>query len=142
MNRLGEGQFVAYSAGSTPAGQVNPHALSLLQRLGYPTDGLRSKSWSEFARPGAPPLDFVITVCDDAAGEACPIWPGRPISAHWGMPDPAAAKGSEPVIAAAFAETYRALFNRINAFAALPHERLDRIALQRRMQQIGGEGGA
>ena len=140
-NRLGEGRSVAHSAGSTPTGQVNPHALSLLRRLGYPTEGLRSKSWSEFAGPDAAPLDFIVTVCDNAAGEACPIWPGRPISAHWGMPDPAAVAGSDAVIAAAFAETYRELLNRINAFVALRHDRLDRIALQRRMQQIGGSSG-
>lgn len=137
MNREGSGRFVAYSAGSMPRGEINPHAIRLLQGLNYKTDQLRSKSWNEFASPEAPKLDFVITVCDNAAGEVCPIWPGQPIQAHWGVPDPAAAEGSEAEIALAFADAYRQLFNRITIFAALPIESLDRLALKRKMDEIG-----
>src|SRR5258707_12729123 len=120
LNKVGAGRFRAYSAGSRPKGEVNPHAISLLQGLGYDLSGARSKSWSEFARPGAPALDFVFTVCDAAAGEACPIWPGHPVTAHWGLPDPADATGSVAEIASAFNETYRMLDQRIAVFAAMP----------------------
>lgn len=137
MNRVGAGRFDAYSAGSFPKGAVNPHALDLLRRLDHPVEGLRSKSWDEFAVPGAPMLDFVITVCDDAAGEVCPVWPGQPVTAHWGMPDPAAVAGSQIDIALAFAETYRMLDNRIRAFANLKLSGLDRLSLQTRMREIG-----
>src|SRR5437868_2832438 len=119
MNRVGNGRFTAYSAGSHPNGIVNPHALALLKRLDYDTDTFRSKAWDEFAKPDAPPLHFVITVCDNAAGEVCPIWPGQPMTAHWGMPDPAAVQGSDAEIALAFADTYRMLNNSISAFANL-----------------------
>ena len=137
MNRIGAGKFAGFSAGSDPKGQVNPHALHLLKSLQHDTSALRSKSWDEFARPGAPPLDFVFTVCDNAANEVCPVWPGQPMSAHWGLPDPAAIEGSEAEIAAAFAETYRLLRNRISAFCALPFDSLDRMALKRKLDDIG-----
>ena len=137
MNRIGAGKFAGFSAGSDPKGQVNPHALHLLESLQHDTSALRSKSWDEFARPGAPPLDFVFTVCDNAANEVCPVWPGQPMSAHWGLPDPAAIEGSEAEIAAAFAETYRLLRHRISAFCALPFDSLDRMALKRKLDDIG-----
>jgi protein-tyrosine-phosphatase len=140
MNREGAGRFRAYSAGSFPKGQVNPHALALLKRLDYPTAELRSKSWDEFARdshPDAPELDFVFTVCDDAAGEVCPYWPGQPVTAHWGMPDPDKATGSEAEIALAFADAYRMLANRIGLFMNLPIAKLDRMTLRQRLQDIG-----
>ena len=136
-NRLGAGRLLAFSAGSMPKGEVNPHAITLLKRLGYPTDGLRSKSWDEFAAPGAPALDFVFTVCDNAAAEVCPIWPGQPMTAHWGLADPAAASGSDAEIAVAFAEAYRQLNNRISTFASLPIASLDALSLQRRLDEIG-----
>jgi arsenate reductase (thioredoxin) len=136
-NALPGDKFTAYSAGSMPRGQVNPHALALLTKLGHPTEGLRSKSWDEFAVPGAPPLHFVITVCDNAAGEVCPIWPGQPMTAHWGLPDPAEATRTDAEIALAFADTYRMLRNRIGAFAELPIASLDRLSLKRRMDEIG-----
>lgn len=139
LNRLGQGRFTAYSAGSHPAGKVNPHALALLKRLNYPTEGLRSKSWDEFAAPSAVPLDFVFTVCDNAAGEVCPIWPGQPMSAHWGLPDPAAVEGSETEIALAFSDTHRMLGNRISVFVSLPIAKLDRLSLQKRLDAIGRE---
>ncbi|MFI4972992.1 MAG: arsenate reductase ArsC [Caulobacterales bacterium] len=138
MNRDGRGRFRAFSAGSAPKGEVNPHALALLRTLHYPTDGCRSKSWDEFARPGAPKLDFVFTVCDDAAAEVCPVWPGQPITAHWGMPDPAAATGSPAQVSLAFADAYRMLNNRIGVFMNLPLASLDRLSLQRRLDDIGG----
>lgn len=137
MNRVGDGKFVAYSAGSKPKGAVHPEAIRLLQGLGYDTSGLRSKSWEEFAGSGARKLDFVITVCDDAAGEICPVWPGRPIQAHWGIPDPAAVEGPDHVVALAFADTYRMLNNMIGIFASLPVEKLDGIAMKHRMDEIG-----
>ena len=137
MNKVGAGRFHAYSAGSHPRGAVNPHALALLKRLDYRIDGFRSKSWDEFAGADAPKLDFVITVCDDAAGEVCPAWPGQPMTAHWGMPDPAAVEGSPTEIALAFAETYRMLDHRIGAFANLKISGLDRMSLQNRMRDIG-----
>ena len=137
VNSLPGGKFVGFSAGSMPRGEVNPHALALLRKLNHPTEGLRSKSWDEFAAPGAPDLHFVITVCDNAAGEVCPIWPGQPMTAHWGLPDPAEATGAEAEIALAFANTYRMLRNRIGAFAELPIASLDRLSLKRRMDEIG-----
>jgi protein-tyrosine-phosphatase len=137
VNRDGRGDFHGYSAGSHPTGQVNPRTVALLARLGYPVEGLRSKSWDEFAAPGAPPLDFVFTVCDDAAGEVCPVWPGHPMTAHWGIPDPAAATGSDAEIALAFSDAYRVLHNRITLFMSLPLHSLDRMSLQRRLDDIG-----
>jgi arsenate reductase (thioredoxin) len=137
LNRYGRGKFTAYSAGSMPNGAVNPNALALLERLNFPTDTLRSKPWDEFSSPEAPVLDFVITVCDNAAGEVCPVWPGQPITAHWGLPDPAAVQGSPSEIALAFAETYRQLSARIDAFVNLPMASLDRLALQARLKAIG-----
>jgi arsenate reductase len=137
MNRVGNRRFAVYSAGSHPNGTVNPHALALLKRLDYDTSHFRSKPWDEFAKPDAPPLHFVITVCDNAAGEVCPIWPGQPMTAHWGMPDPAAVKGSEAEIALAFADTYRMLNNRIAAFANLKLSGLDRMAIQTQVREIG-----
>lgn len=142
LNRLGAGRFRAFSAGSHPTGRVNPHAVALLKRLNYPTDGLRSKSWDEFAAPGTLALDFVFTVCDNAAGEVCPIWPGQPMTAHWGIPDPAATTGSEAEIAAAFADAYRMLERRIDIFTNLPLASLDRLALQKRLDAIGGAGNS
>jgi arsenate reductase len=137
LNRLGRGRFVAYSAGSHPNGQVNPHALELLGRLGFDTSGLRSKAWDEFAATGAPELDFVFTVCDKAAGEVCPVWPGQPMTAHWGLPDPAAVAGSELEKANAFRETLRALERRISLFLALPIGSLDRMSLAHKVREIG-----
>jgi len=137
LNKVGAGRFRAYSAGSYPRGEVNPHALDMLKRLDFDTSGFRSKPWDEFARPGAPKLDFVITVCDSAAGEVCPVWPGQPVNAHWGMPDPAAVEGTPAEIALAFADTYRMLDNRISAFANLKISGLDRLSLQRRLDAIG-----
>jgi arsenate reductase len=137
LNRSGAGLFRAYSAGSMPTGRVNPFALQLLENLRYPTGTLRSKSWDEFAKDGAPDLDFIITVCDNAAGEVCPVWPGKPMRAHWGIPDPAAATGSDADIALVFADAYRMLTNRVNLFINLPIEKLDRMSLKRRMDDIG-----
>ena len=137
LNRIGGGRFRAYSAGSHPKGEVNPAALRLLRAMSYPTEALRSKPWDEFAGPGAPRLDFVFTVCDSAAGEVCPIWPGQPMTAHWGIPDPAAATGSETDIALAFAEAFRVLNNRIGLFASLPIASLHKASLQRRLNEIG-----
>jgi protein-tyrosine-phosphatase len=142
LNKLGAGKFRAYSAGSQPKGQVNPHTIALLQQLDYDTSAFRSKSWSEFAKPGAPALDFVFTVCDNAAGEACPVWPGQPMTAHWGVPDPAEAKGSAAEIALAFKDTYRMLHQRIAVFAALPIRSLDQLSLQARLKDIGRMEGA
>jgi len=137
MNREGRGRFRAYSAGSHPKGEVNPNAINLLRSLNHPIDGLRSKPWDEFEGPDAPKLDFVFTVCDDAAAEVCPIWPGQPMTAHWGMPDPAAVEGSAAQIALAFADAYRMLNNRITLFMSLPLAALDRLSLQRRLDAIG-----
>jgi protein-tyrosine-phosphatase len=133
----GKGRFVPFSAGSHPAGAVNPHALELLQAIGHETGSLRSKSWDEFAAPGAPEMDFVFTVCDDAAGEVCPIWPGHPATAHWGIPDPVDVKGTHAEIAAAFDDTYRLLATRIGIFVSLPLDKLDHIALHERLHDIG-----
>jgi arsenate reductase len=137
LNRLGEGRFRAYSAGSFPRGTLNPLALGLLSREGFDTSALRSKSWDEYATPDAPRLDFVFTVCDDAAGEVCPVWPGQPVTAHWGVPDPASVTGSDVQRAFAFADTYRALSNRISAFVSLPIAKLDRMTLAHRLHEIG-----
>lgn len=142
LNRTGAGRFRAFSAGSHPKGAVHPYSLDLLRNLGHPVDDLRSKSWDEFAVPGAPPLDFVFTVCDDAAGEACPVWPGQPMTAHWGLPDPAAVTGSEAFRRAAFADTYRMLSNRIGIFLNLPLASIDRMALKRSLDAIGARGSA
>jgi len=138
LNKVDAGRFRAYSAGSYPRGEVNPHALDMLKRLDFDTSGFRSKPWDEFARPGAPKLDFVITVCDSAAGEVCPVWPGQPVNAHWGMPDPAAVEGTPAEIALAFADTYRMLDNRISAFANLKISGLDRLSLQKSVADIAG----
>lgn len=137
VTRLGNGRFRGFSAGSHPKGVVNPRTLDLLRQHGYDTSNLRSKSWDEFAQPGAPVMDFVFTVCDDAADEVCPVWPGQPITAHWGVPDPAAATGSDAQIALAFVEAYRALSNRIAIFTSLPTEKLDRATFQRKVREIG-----
>lgn len=142
LNRAGKGRFRAFSAGSQPKHHVNPHTLDLLRHLGHDTSQLRSKSWSEFAVAGAPELDFVFTVCDNAAGEACPFWPGQPMTAHWGIPDPAAAQGSEAEIAAAFNDAYRMLERRIELFLALPIDKLDNMVLTRRLKDIGAGDGA
>jgi protein-tyrosine-phosphatase len=137
MNRIGKGQFKAHSAGSMPSGKVHPRALDLLKRLNYDTKGLRSKSWEEFTAPDAPVLDFVFTVCDDAANEVCPVWPGQPVTAHWGLPDPSRATGSEAERAFAFADSHRMLSQRIGIFINLPLGSLDRLTLQRRLDDIG-----
>lgn len=140
MNRVGAGKFQAYSAGSHPAGEVNPHALALLKKLNFDTTSFRSKPWEEFARdtnPDAPDLDFVFTVCDNAAGEVCPYWPGQPMTAHWGMPDPALATGNDAEIGLAFADAYRILNNRISIFVNLPITSLDSLSLQERLTSIG-----
>lgn len=137
MNAMGAPRFRAYSAGSHPAGKVNPFAIELLQKNRLPTEGLRSKSWDEFAAPGAPALDFVFTVCDSAAGEVCPFWPGQPITAHWGVEDPAAVEGSDDDKRKAFFQAYNRLQNRIQLFLALPLTKLDRVSLTRRLKEIG-----
>lgn len=137
LNRNGRGQFRAYSAGSRPAGKVNPHAIELLQRLGFETAGLRSKSWDEFAQPGAPKLDFVFTVCDNAAAETCPYWPGQPITAHWGVPDPAAVEGSAEERRKAFEAAYVALDRRIGLFVSLPLRGLEQLTIKRKVEEIG-----
>jgi protein-tyrosine-phosphatase len=137
MNREGHGRFRAFSAGSHPKGQVNLNTLILLRSLRHDVSELRSKSWDEFAAPDAPKLDFVFTVCDDAAAEVCPIWPGQPMTAHWGLPDPVATIGSPTEIALAFADTYRMLNNRITIFMNLPLASLDKLSLQRRLDEIG-----
>jgi protein-tyrosine-phosphatase len=137
LNRVGAGRFKAFSAGSHPKGQVHPYAIDLLAKLNYPTAELRSKSWDEFAAPGAPALDFVFTVCDNAANEVCPIWPGQPMTAHWGLPDPVVVEGTEVERRLAFAEAYRMLSNRIGLLANLPIKSLDKLSLQRRLDEIG-----
>jgi len=141
LRKDGHRHFRAFSAGSQPKGTVNPIAIKVLGSLDYPTDDLRSKSWQEFARPGAPMMDFVFTVCDNAAGEACPVWPGRPMTAHWGIEDPAAVEGTDIAKEAAFVEAFRYLRNRIAAFTSLPLESIDRLSLGTRLRDIGrGEG--
>jgi protein-tyrosine-phosphatase len=137
MNRIDSGKFKAYSAGSQPSGKVHPMALDLLRRLRYDTAGLRSKPWEEFTAPDAPELDFVFTVCDDAADEVCPVWPGQPMTAHWGVPDPSRATGNEAERALAFADTHRMLGQRIGIFVSLPLRSLDKLSLQRRLDAIG-----
>jgi protein-tyrosine-phosphatase len=137
LNRLGRGKFRAYSAGSQPLGHINPIALNLLRKTNHDVSQLRSKSWDEFAVPGAPKLDFVFTVCDNAAQETCPVWPGQPMSAHWGLPDPAQAEGSEAERAFAFDDCYRMLNQRISIFVNLPIESLSRLSLQRHLDDIG-----
>ena len=140
MRELGKGDFLAFSAGSFPKGAVHPLAVRLLREQGFTTEGLRSKSWDEFAAPAAPVMDFVFTVCDQAAGEVCPIWPGQPVTAHWGIPDPAAVDGSEAEQMLAFRDAFRALDQRIRLFQALPFASLDRIALKREAKEIGRHG--
>jgi len=137
LNHRGQGRFKAFSAGSRPVGRVNPHALALLRQLRLPTADLRSKSWDEFAAPGSPPLDFVFTVCVNAAGVACPLWPGQPVTAHWGLPDPAAVEGSDADKAMAFRDTCVALERRISLFTSLPIAGLDQLALSRTVAEIG-----
>lgn len=142
LNKVGAGKFQAYSAGSQPKGRVHPETVKLLQGLGYDTSGFRSKSWAEFAEPGAPQFDFVFTVCDSAAAESCPVWPGQPMTAHWGIPDPADAAGSAAEIAMAFREAYRLLNQRISVFSALPLDSLDSLTLRSRLRDIGRMEGA
>ena len=137
LNKLGRGRFKAYSAGSYPNGVVNPFAIEFLANNGFSTEGLRSKSWDEFALPGAPVMDYVMTVCDQAAGEQCPFWPGRPISAHWGIPDPAAVQGSDEEKRHAFREAAMAMRKRIELFTALPVASLDRMSLKSKLDDIG-----
>jgi arsenate reductase (thioredoxin) len=142
LNKVGAGRFRAWSAGSQPKGEVNPHTLTLLSGLGYDVTGFRSKSWSEFAKPGAPEFDFIVTVCDNAAGEACPVWPGKPMTAHWGIPDPAEATGTQAQIAQALSDAYRMLSRRADLFTALPISSLDGLTLQHRLREIGRSQGA
>lgn len=142
LNRDSGGRFRGYSAGSHPKGEVHPYARDLLARLNYPTEELRSKDWAEFAAPDAPKMDFVFTVCDNAAAEVCPIWPGQPMTAHWGLPDPAAAEGNETERRLAFSETCRTLATRISIFLSLPISTLDTLSLQTRLDDIGGRTAA
>lgn len=142
LNKLGSGKFHAFSAGSQPKSRLNPNTIQLLSGLGYDTAGFRSKSWNEFASPGAPALDFVFTVCDNAAGEACPFWPGQPMTAHWGIPDPAETTGSPAEIGMAFRDAYRMLHQRIAVFVALPIRSLDQLSLQAKLKEIGRMEGA
>ena len=137
FNTLGAGRCKAYSAGSHPSGRVNPYAIKLVQALGYPVDQLRSKSWDEFALPDSPQMDFVVTVCDNAAGEVCPLWPGQPVTAHWGFADPAAVEGSDAEKRAAFAQTLRQIRTRVQQFLSLPLETLDRMAIENRLRDLG-----
>jgi arsenate reductase (thioredoxin) len=137
LNRAGQAKFRAFSAGSQPKGQIHPYALDLLRKLNYDVRGLRSKSWKEFSGPDAPKLDFVFTVCDNAARETCPVWPGQPMTAHWGVPDPAEASGTEAEVRLAFADALRMLTNRINIFVSLPLRSLDQLSLQRQLDAIG-----
>jgi protein-tyrosine-phosphatase len=142
LNAMGGGKFVGYSAGSMPTGKVNPNTIALLQRLGHATGGLRSKNWDEFARPGAPQMDFVFTVCDSAASEPCPVWPGKPMTAHWGIPDPAAVQGTPEQVAQAFREALLVMKRRIELFTSLPVRSLDRMSLKRRLDEIGADENA
>lgn len=137
LNAEGRGRFKAYSAGSHPTGKVNPFAVELLEQRRYPTEGLRSKNWDEFAAPGAPELDFVFTVCDNAAGEVCPVWPGQPISAHWGVDDPAAIEGAEEEKRKAFLKAFTVLQRRISLFASLQLDQIDKLSLQSKLRDIG-----
>ena len=141
LNKAGGGYFRGYSAGSHPVGTVNPLTLDLLQRNNFPVDGLRSKSWDEFARPDAPAMDFVLTVCDQAAGEVCPIWPGQPMTAHWGVEDPVALKGTDEERQKAFSSVFRALHTRIGLLVSLPIEKLDKLSLQKELDSIAKKGG-
>jgi arsenate reductase len=141
LNAIGKGRFTAHSAGSHPAGKVNPFALELLVKNRLPVEGLRSKSWDEFARPGAPEMDFVFTVCDQAAGEMCPVWPGQPMSAHWGINDPAAVEGTDEECRREFFRAFNELQNRLLIFVSLPLDKLDRLSLQRKLDEIGRAGG-
>lgn len=138
LNQEGQGRFKAYSAGSRPKGEVNPNAIEALEVAGYDTAGLTSKSWDIFGDEDAPKFDFVFTVCDNAAGEICPVWPGQPMTAHWGIPDPAEAEGSAAVVHAAFLDALRMLRNRISLFLALPFDSIDKLSLQNRLEDIGG----
>lgn len=140
LNHLGRGRFRAFSAGSHPKGEVHPMALRLIAKNRLPTEGLRSKPWDAFVRPDAPPLDFVFTVCDAAAGEVCPVWPGQPLTAHWGIPDPAAVTGADAEVERAFARAFEQLQRRISLFTALRLEALDRLALRRELNDIGRAG--
>jgi len=142
LQRLGRGRFRAYSAGSRPKGEINPLALQILRRNNYETADLRSKDWIEFAQPGAPAMDFVFTVCDNAAGEACPIWPGQPMTAHWGIPDPAAVVGDDVMRMLAFRQALARLENRISVFVSLPIDSLDRLKLESALDEIGGTADA
>jgi arsenate reductase (thioredoxin) len=142
LNKTGAGNFRAYSAGSQPKGRINPNTIHLLQSLGYDTSNYRSKSWDEFAKAGEPKFDFVFTVCDSAAAEACPVWPGQPMTAHWGIPDPAEATGTPAEIALAFRDTYRLLNQRIGIFTALPLRSLDRLGLRSKLRDIGDMEGS
>ncbi len=142
LRKTGGGRFEAYSAGSHPKGVVNPFALKVLESYGYPIDGLRSKSWEEFAAQGAPQMDFAFTVCDNAAGEACPVWPGQPMTAHWGIEDPAAVEGADIEKERAFVQAFRYLKNRIDAFRSLPIDKLDRLTLGAKLRDIGHMEGA
>jgi arsenate reductase (thioredoxin) len=137
LNREGRGKFRAFSTGSQPKGRVHPYTLDLLRKMNFDVSGFRSKSWQEFARPDAPKLDFVFTVCDDAAKETCPVWPGQPMTAHWGIPDPASATGNEAEVRLAFADAFRMLNNRISIFVSLPLQSLDKLALKRQLDAIG-----
>lgn len=139
LDRVGTGKFKAFSAGSQPKGEVHPYALLLLKSLNHETSFARSKSWEEFSAPGAPEMDFVFTVCDNAAAEACPVWPGQPMTAHWGVPDPAAVEGTDAEKHLAFADAYRMLNNRISIFVSLPMQTIDKLALQKRLHEIGRE---
>jgi protein-tyrosine-phosphatase len=142
MRKDGRGRFRAFSAGSQPKGQVNPVALKVLASLDYPIDGMRSKSWQEFAAPDAPVMDFVFTVCDGAAGESCPVWPGQPMTAHWGIEDPAAVEGTDLQKEAAFVAAFRYLKNRISIFASLPLRRIDKLSLGTKLREIGRIDGS
>jgi len=137
FNAFGKGRFVAWSAGSKPVGKVNPFALALLQQSGYSIEGLRSKSWDEFAAPGAPDIDFIFTVCDSAANETCPVWPGKPATAHWGIPDPAQVEGSDEAKREAFKKTYEQLARRIQLFMSLPIDKVDKMTLTKKLADIG-----
>ncbi len=137
LNKIGSDRFKAYSAGSQPRGEVNSYAIRTLETLGYDTGEARSKSWDEFAAEGAPEMDFVFTVCDSAAAETCPVWPGQPMTAHWGIPDPAAQEGSEAEIGAAFMDAYRMLERRISVFASLPMQSIDKLAIKKKIDAIG-----
>jgi protein-tyrosine-phosphatase len=137
LNRAGQGRFRAFSAGSQPKGQVHPYALDLLRKLNFDVSGLRSKSWQELSGADAPKLDFVFTVCDNAAAETCPVWPGQPMTAHWGVPDPATATGKDAEVRLAFADAFRMMSNRINIFVSLPIRSLDQLSLQRQLDAIG-----